>query len=164
VFAAVAALFVLIFGAAFAFSSLRVIIDAAAAEPSTQTLGRSVSSVVQGTLSSPLIRRLKLRDVRILRSNDPGGWNGSLFLDTVRSRESARTGAVSLEAKGSLNGQAFRLSGTVPDLSPAAGRARGGDTSLKSNGSSPAAPTAARPWSASSPASTSRTGSEPPAS
>jgi hypothetical protein len=65
-------------------SSMRVIIDAA--EPSTHTLGRRVSRAVQGMLSSPLIRSLKLTDVRIVRINDPAGWNGTLLLDTVTSR------------------------------------------------------------------------------
>ena len=97
------------------FSSLRVIIDAA--EPSTETPGRSISKAVQGALSSPLVRSLKLRDVRILRINDPAGWNGTLSLDTATSRETDRTGTVSIEAKGSLNGQAFVLSGKVPDPS-----------------------------------------------
>ncbi len=86
---------------------------------------------MEGVLSSPLVRSLKLKDVRILRINDPAGWNGSLFFDTVTSRETDRAGAVSLEAKGSLNGQAFTLSGNVPDLSPASGAERDDDISLK---------------------------------
>jgi uncharacterized protein involved in outer membrane biogenesis len=109
-------------------SSMRVIVDAA--EPSTETLGRSISKAVQGALSSPLVRNLKLRDVRILRIKDPAGWNGTLSLDTVTSRETDRAGTVSIEAKGSLNGQAFVLSGKVQDLSLAPGPASDGATSL----------------------------------
>jgi hypothetical protein len=112
-------------------SSVRVIIDATAAGPSKETLGRSVSSAVEGVLSSPMVRSLKLEDVQILRINDPAGWNGSLFFDTVTSRETDRAGAVSVEAKGSLHGQVFTLSGNVPDLSLASGAERGHDMWLK---------------------------------
>ncbi len=112
-------------------SSVRVIIDAAAAGPSQETLGRSVSSAVEGVLSSPMVRNLKLEDVQILRINDPAGWNGTLFFDTVTSRETDRASAVSVQAKGSLHGQAFTLSGNLPDLSPAVGAERDNDMSLK---------------------------------
>jgi len=112
-------------------SSVRVIIDVAAAGPSEEALGRNVSSAVEGVLSSPMIRSLKLEDVRILRINDPSGWNGTLFVDTVTARETVRAGGVSVEAKGSLHGQAFTLSGKVPDLSPASGAERDGDLSLQ---------------------------------
>jgi hypothetical protein len=112
-------------------SHLRMIIDAAAAAPSKESLGESVSSAVERVLSWPLVRSLKLENVRILRINDPAGWNGSLFFETVTSRETDRAGAVSVEAKGSLNGQAFTLSGSLPDLSPASGSEPGGDVSLK---------------------------------
>jgi len=88
-------------------SSVRLIINAA--EPSKESLGRSVSNAVERVLSSPLLPNLRLTDVRILRINDPAGWNGSLLFNTVTSRETDRAGAVSLDAKGSLNGQAFRL-------------------------------------------------------
>ncbi len=114
---------------ALALSSVRVIVNAA--EPSTEPLGRNVSRMVQGALSSPLVRDLNLRDVRILRINDPAGWNGTLALDTVTFRKTPRPGTLSIEAEGSLNGQAFALSGKVPDLSLAAGPAREGATSLK---------------------------------
>jgi hypothetical protein len=110
-------------------SSLRLIIDAA--EPSKESLGRSVSTAVEGMLSSPLLRNLRLTDVRILRINDPAGWNGSLLFNTVTSRETDRAGAVSVEAKGSLHGQAFTLAGSLPDLSTAPGAERDGDLSLK---------------------------------
>ena len=110
-------------------SSLRLIIDAS--EPSKETLGESVSSAVEEVLSSPVIRSLKLTDVGILRINDPAGWNESLFFDTVTSRATDRAGALSLEAKGSLNGQAFTLSGDFPHLSTASGAERSGDISMK---------------------------------
>ena len=110
-------------------SSVRLIIDAA--EPSNESLGRSVSNAVEGMLSSPLLRSLKLTDVRILRINDPAGWNGSLLFNTVTSRETERIGAVSLDAKGSLNGQVFTLAGILPDLSAASGAERDDDISLK---------------------------------
>jgi hypothetical protein len=110
-------------------ASLRLIIDAA--EPSKESLGRSVSNAVDGVLSSPLLRNLRLTDVRILRINDPAGWNGSLLFDNVASRETDRGGAVSLDAKGSLNGQAFTLAGILPDLSSAPGAERDDDLSLK---------------------------------
>ena len=110
-------------------SSLRVIIDAT--EPSTETLGRSVSNAVEGVLSSPLVRSLKLEDVSILRINDPAGWNEMLFFDTVTSRATDRAGTVSVEAKGSLNGEAFTLSGILPDLSPASAAEPSDDMSLK---------------------------------
>jgi hypothetical protein len=112
-------------------SSVRLIIDAAAAGPPKETLGRRVSSAVERVLSSPLIRSLSLTDVRILRINDPAGWNGSLFFDTVTSRETDRGSAVSLDAKGSLHGQAFTFSGSLPDLSTAPGAEREGNLSLK---------------------------------
>ena len=112
-------------------SSVRVIIDAAAAGRSTETLGQSVSSAVEGVLSSPLVRSLKLTDVRILRINDPAGWNGSLFFHTVTSTETERAGAVAVEAEGSLNGQAFTLTGSLPDLSPSSRAERSDDLSLK---------------------------------
>ena len=99
-------------------SSVRVIIDATAAGPSKEQLGRNVSSAVEEVLSSPLLRSVKLEDVRILRINDPAGWNGTLFIDTVTSRETDRAAAVSVEAKGSLHGQAFTLSGKIPDVDP----------------------------------------------
>lgn len=110
--------------------SIRVVIDAAAAVSSNDSLGERVSGAVQRVLSSPLVRSLKLQDVRILRINDPEGWNGSLIFDAVTARETDRAGAVAIEARGSLNGQPFTLSGQVPDLSPTSGAARGGSVAL----------------------------------
>jgi hypothetical protein len=85
-------------------SRVCVIVDAAAVALSKETLYRSVSNAVEGVLLSPLVRSLKLEDVRILRINDPAGWNGSLLFNNVTSRETDRAGAVGVEAKGCLNG------------------------------------------------------------
>jgi uncharacterized protein involved in outer membrane biogenesis len=112
-------------------SSVRVIIDAAAAEPSKATLGPRISGAVETVLSSPLVRNLKLEDVSILRTNDPAGWNGTLRFDTVTSVETETAGTVSVAAEGSLNGQAFTLSGSIPHLAAASGAERHGDLSLK---------------------------------
>lgn len=54
---------------ALALSSVRVIVNAA--EPSTEPLGRNVSRMVQGALSSSLVHDPNLRAVRIPRINDP---------------------------------------------------------------------------------------------
>ena len=111
--------------------SVRVVIDEAAAEPAEESLGRLVSHAVEGFLSSPLARSLKLEDVQIHRVNDPAGWNGLLILENFASQETDRAGWVSIEAKGSLNGQAFTLSGSVPELSSTPGSERVDDLSLK---------------------------------
>ena len=117
--------------AALDVSSVRVIMDVAATKPSKVTLGESVSRAVEEVLSSPLIRRLDLEDLRVRRINDPAGWNGTLVFDAVAAREVDPAGAVSIEASGSLDGQSFTLSGKVPDLSPDSGAARDEKVSLK---------------------------------
>jgi hypothetical protein len=111
-------------------TSVRLIIDAAASGPSEETLGERVSRAVEGFLSSPRVRSLELDDLRILRINDPAGWNGSLIFDTASSRETDQAGGVSVEARGSLNGQAFTLSGELPGLSRTSGAARDDAMSL----------------------------------
>jgi len=112
-------------------ASVRVVIDEAAAEPAKDSLGQLVSNAVEGLLSSPLARSLKLEDVQIHRVNDPAGWNGLLILDNFASQENDRAGSVSIEAKGSLNGQAFTLIGNVPELSSMPESERVDDLSLK---------------------------------
>jgi hypothetical protein len=112
-------------------AGVRVVVDAGMAEPSKDPLGERVSRSVQGFLSSRLVRSLEIEDLRILRINDPAGWNGTLLFESASSRETNRAGLISIDAKGSLNGQAFTLSGTVPDLSPASGAARDDTVSLK---------------------------------
>lgn len=111
---------------ALALSRIRFVIDVAAAEPVPESLGRRVSSAVDGVLSSPLLRNLKLEDVRILRVNDPAGWNGTLHFESVTLLETASSDAVSVDARGSLGGRAFSLSGALPDLMSAS-RSEDGD-------------------------------------
>jgi len=108
-------------------SGVRVIVDAA--EQSEQALGARIAAALGGTLRSPLFRDLTLKDIRILRINDSGGWDETLVLDTLRSRE--RSGAVAVEARGSVNEQSFRLAGALPDLSGGTDRKDGGDVSLQ---------------------------------
>ena len=100
-------------------SGIRFVIDVAAAEPVPGSLGQRVSSAVDGVLLSPLLRNLKLEDVRILRVNDPAGWNGTLHFESVTLLETAGRDAVSVDAKGSLGGRAFSLAGSLPDLTSA---------------------------------------------
>ena len=113
--------------AALDVSGVRVIVDAA--EPSGQALGARIAAAVGGTLRSPLIRDLTLKDIRILRINDAGGWNETLVLERVSSHE--RSGAVTVEARGSVNDRAFQLAGALPDLSAGTDRGPGGDVSLQ---------------------------------
>jgi len=108
-------------------SGVRVIVDAA--KPSEQTFGDRIDAAVDGTLRSPLIRNLTLKNIRILRINDAGGWNETLVLNALRSQE--RSGSVAVEGLGSVNEQSFRLAGALPVLSGGTDRAHGGDVSLQ---------------------------------
>jgi hypothetical protein len=112
-------------------SGVRVIIDADTSKRPQRSPGESVSKALEGFLSSPLARRLTLEDVQFLRVNDPAGWNGALVFErVVTSALIDAAEAISVDARGSWNGQAFTLAGSLPALSPARVETRAEDLAL----------------------------------
>ena len=98
---------------------IRVIVDATGTSSRAAGLSESVARAVRNTLSSPLLRNLEVADLRIVRVNDPDGWNGTLLFDRITARPTGGAGSIAVEAQGSSNRNAFTIYGSVPDLNAA---------------------------------------------
>lgn len=98
-------------------AGLRFVLDGPAA-PHERPLPQRIAAQIGDALGSPLLGKLTLNDVQVMRTDDPDGWNWTLSLHELATRE-AQEGVYAIEGKAAFDGQPVELAATLPDLSMA---------------------------------------------